>query len=134
MRCVLILISLLCLLGAAPETASRNIKISEQWVNQTSAPRAELHVLIANTELRADRLLRGSTPVAEKVAIYNQLGKEVGSFTIPGRAEFVIGADFPRIELIGLRRTLSAPASFRLLLVFEQAGKVSIDVLIKSSH
>jgi hypothetical protein len=49
---------------------------------------------------------------------------------IPGRAEFVIGGDFPRIELIGLTEILRDHASFNLLLVFEQAGKISIHVVV----
>jgi copper(I)-binding protein len=121
------------LLAAAPETVRNNIKIANPRVQETNGPRAVLHVTIANMKGRADRLVRASTPVAESVAIWDQLGKQGSGFRIPGRAEFVIGSDLPRIELIGLTKTLSADASFHLLLVFEQAGKISVDVLVKSA-
>jgi copper(I)-binding protein len=133
MRYLIILVSLVGLLAAAPETVRNNIKIANPRVQETNGPRAVLHVTIANIEGRADRLVRASTPVAESVAIWDQLGKQGSGLRIPGRAEFVMGSDLPRIELIGLTKTLSADASFHLLLVFEQAGKISVDVLVKSA-
>jgi copper(I)-binding protein len=133
MRYPLVLVSLFGLLAAAPETVQRNIKIANPWVHETTGSRAVLHVTIANTEPRADRLLRASTPLAAKVAIWNQVGKEGGGFRIPGRAEFVIGGDLPRIELRGLTGSLHAHARFSLLLVFEQAGKITVDVLVDSA-
>ena len=133
MRYLLILVSLVGLLAAAPETVRNNIKIANPRVQETNGPRAVLHVTIANIEGRADRLVRASTSVGERVAIWDQLGKQGSGLRIPGRAEFVIGSDLPRIELIGLTKTLSADASFHLLLVFEQAGKISVDVLVKSA-
>ena len=131
MRYGVIVVCLLALVGAAPETVSRNIKIADPWVHATNGSSAVLHVRIVNTDRRSDRLLRASTPIAAKVAIWNQLGKEDGGFRIPGRAEFVIGGYLPRIELIGLTEVLRADASFHLLLVFEQAGKISVDVLVE---
>jgi copper(I)-binding protein len=130
MRYLVIVMGLL-LLAAAPETVIKNIRIANPRVQETNGPRALLHVTIANIEGKADRLVRASTPVAAKVSIWNQLGKEGLGLTIPGRAEFVIGSDMPRIELIGLTRSLNAEASFHLLLVFEQAGKISVDVLVE---
>jgi copper(I)-binding protein len=132
MRYVLIVASLFGLSAAASETVWRNIRIANPWVHETSGKSALLHVTIANTEGRADRLLRASTPIAAKVAIWNQQGKEGGGIRIPGRAEFVIGGDFPRIELVGLTESLRAHASFNLLLVFEQAGKISFDVHVET--
>ena len=132
-RCLLMLVGLVGLLAAAPETVRKNIKIANPRVQETTGPRAVLHVTIANIQGRADRLLRASTPVAESVAIWDQLGKQGGGLRIPGRAEFVIGNELPRIELVGLTKTLSADASFHLLLVFEQAGKISVDVLVETA-
>jgi copper(I)-binding protein len=133
MRYLVVLAGLVGLLAAAPETVHKNIKIANPRVQETSGPRAVLHVTIANIQGRADRLLRASTPVAQSVAIWDQLGKQGAGLRIPGRAEFVIGSDLPRIELVGLTKTLSADASFNLLLVFEQAGKISVDVLVETA-
>jgi len=132
---------LLCVLGfcavlvggaaaATRETVQRNIHILGPWVQATSASRVRLHLTIANTGVRADRLVRVATSLASKVSILDQEGREGGGLTIPGGAEFVIGGNVPGIELIGLRRTLAPAEKFNLLLVFERAGKVYVDVVV----
>lgn len=133
MRYVHVVVGLvgLGLAAAAPETISGNIKIANPWVHQTSDARVVLHMTIANIDRGADRLIRAATPVATKVAIYNQVGKEGRGLMIPGRAEFVIGDDYPRVELIGLTEALRTGSSFHLLLVFEQAGKIGVNVQVE---
>ena len=122
--------------AAMPEMQWKNIKIVNPLVHETVATRAVLHVTIANMAARADRLVRASTPFAARVAIWDQLGNEKSGLTIPGRAEFVIGTIVgyvPRIELIGLTVALRANSSFKLLLVFEHAGKISVDVTVEQA-
>jgi copper(I)-binding protein len=119
-----------------PETQWKNIKIVNPWVHETDGTRAVLHVTIANMDARADRLVRASTPIAARVAIWDQLGNDKSGLTIPGRAEFVIGmivGYVPRIELIGLTAALRVNTGFKLLLVFEHAGKISVDVSVEQA-
>ena len=127
------LVSLLALSAATPDIVFKHIKIANAWVHETNGSSAVLNVTIANTDGRADRLVRASTPIAAKVAIWNQLGQQGSGLSIPGRAEFVMreGGDVPRIELMGLTEELRAHATFNLLLVFEQAGKIRIDVAVE---
>jgi copper(I)-binding protein len=130
---LLVVVGLVVLSGAMPETQWKNIKIVNPWVYETDGARAVLHVTIANMAARADRLVRASTPIAASVGIWDQLGHDKSGLTIPGRAEFVIGTIVgyvPRIELIGLTAALRANTSFKLLLVFEHAGKISVDVTV----
>src|SRR5215831_19023848 len=134
MRYVLIVLTLFGLLGAAPEITVRNIRLSDPWVYETSASSTLVNVVIANIASRSDRLLRASTPIAAKVALWNQDAKVGSGLGIPGRAEFVIGGDFPRIELIGLTEILRPDTTFSLLLVFEQAGKITVDVRVKGAR
>jgi copper(I)-binding protein len=126
-----VVVGLIVLLAAMPGSVAPSIQIADPWVRETSEARALLHVRIANIDRRADRLLRASTPIAKQVAIWDEQGKQNGGFRIPGRAEFVIGGDYPRIELIGLTGALHASANFHLLLVFEQAGKMTVDVAVQ---
>jgi periplasmic copper chaperone A len=129
MRRLIVLFSLLVLLASAPETVSRNIQIADPWVHETSEASALLHVTIANIDRRTDRLLRARASIAARVEIRDQNG-HVGGFAIPGHAEYVIGDGFPRIVLLGLVENLRAQSSFDLLLVFERAGKVTVQVPI----
>jgi copper(I)-binding protein len=137
MRCVLFLLALLLPLPAgtqpaAQETVQKHIRIVKAWVRETSQWRTALHVTIANTGDRADRLVRVATSVAKRVVISDQEGREGAGLTIPGSAEFVIGNGEPRIELIGLKRRLQAHERFNLLLVFDQAGKIHVDVQVET--
>ena len=135
MRYVLILLGGLGLLpagaAAAQETVQSHIRIVKPWVRETSAWRAVLNVTIANAGDRADRLVRVATTIAKRVVIADQEGREGAGLTIPGSAEFVIGSSAPRIELVGLKKPLAANERFYLLLVFEQAGKVRVDVRVE---
>ena len=76
--------------------------------------------------------MRVVTSIAKRVVISDQEGREADGLTIPGSAEFVIGNGDPRIELVGLKRRLQAHERFTLLLVFDQAGKVSVDVQVET--
>jgi periplasmic copper chaperone A len=129
MRPLIVLFGLLVLVASAPETVSRNIRIVDPWVHETREATALLHVTIANIDRRTDRLLRARASIGAKVEIRDQNGHE-GGFAIPGHAEYVIGDGFPRIVLLGIAETLRAQSSFDLLLVFERAGKVTIQVPI----
>jgi|GraSoiStandDraft_16_1057320.scaffolds.fasta_scaffold297352_1 copper(I)-binding protein len=136
MRCVLFLVGLIGLLAtdasAVVETVQGRIKIMQPWVHETSGTQAILRVTIANTGAKADRLVRVSTPVADKVLILDQQSNEGSGLLIPGRSELVMGViDLPRIELVGLTKSLKASDTFHLLLVFKQAGKVIVNVLVE---
>src|SRR5438552_799376 len=121
-RCALFLVSLIGLLAtdasAVQETVQGRIKIMQPWVHETSGTQAILRVTIANTGPKADRLVRVSTSIADKVLILDQQSNEGSGLVIPGRSELVMGAGAPRIELIGLTQSLKASDSFHLLLVF----------------
>ena len=118
--------------AAARETVHKHIRVLKAWVHETSQWRTTLHVTIANTGDRADRLVRVATSIAKRVVIADQEGKEGAGLTIPGSAEFVIGSGAPRIELVGLRKKLHARERFSLLLVFAQAGKVNVEVIVET--
>jgi copper(I)-binding protein len=114
------------------ETIHKHIRIAKAWVHETNEWRTALHVTIANTGDRADRLVRVTTLVAKRVVISDQEGREADGLRIPGSAEFVIGNGDPRIKLVGLKRRLQAHERFTLLLVFDQAGKISVDVQVET--
>ncbi len=116
-------------LALVAPTSRTVIQIEDAWVHETNGPRAVLNLRITSAGAKGDRLLRVSTGLAETV-IFNQLGQETEELAIPADAVWVMGADVPRIELIGLTRALKAPETFPLLLVFERTGKVRLEVRV----
>jgi len=135
-RYTLLAIGLLGLLGSwlaiASQTSRPNIEIVDPWVYETTGPTAMLHATITNIGVKGDRLIRASAGLAASVAILNALGQQGDGFMIPADAEFVIGADVPRVELIGLTRSLKARDTFQLLLVFQRAGKARVNVRVEA--
>jgi periplasmic copper chaperone A len=119
-------------LGLVAKTSATDIQIVDAWVHETAEPRAVLHLRITSAGAKGDRLVRVSTSLAAKTAIFNQLGQKAEDLVIPAGSEWVMGADSPRIELIGLTRPLKAPETFDLLLGFERAGKVNLNVRVET--
>jgi copper(I)-binding protein len=114
-------------------TSPTGIHIEDAWVEETNDRRAVLHLKIASTGAIADRLVRGSTELAERVAFFNQLGQASDDILIPADSNWVMGTDAPRIELIGLTQSLKAPGNFAVLLVFERAGKIGHNVRVEGA-
>ena len=117
-------------LGSVAGAAPTDIQIVDAWVHETAGTQVVLHLTIRNVGVKGDRLVRVATSVAEKTVIFNQSGRQAGDLVIPGGSEWMIGTDVPRIELVGLTRSLKAPELFDLLLGFERAGKVRLTVRV----
>ena len=107
-----------------------DIQISESWVHETSASRATLHVRINNSGMHSDQLMRAATRVAADVAIRDVFAQPSEGLILQADSELVFGKDFPRMELIGLKESLKAKDRFQLLLVFQRAGKLVINVRV----
>jgi copper(I)-binding protein len=137
MRSTLLVAGLLGLLAGwlalGPNSARTHVEIADPWVEEGRGPQAVLHVKITNTGVWGDRLLRISTRRAEKVSILDRQGKEGAGLWVPADSELVIGTGTPRIELIGLTKPLIANEALDLLFVFEQAGKMSVNVAVEKS-
>ena len=135
MRYVLLSIGLFGGLIGCPalvaKTSSADIQIKDAWVHETIGSRAVLHLRITSAGAKGDRLVRVSTNLAQKSVIFNQVGQRAESLRIPAGSEWVMGSDIPRIELIGLTRSLQAPETFGVLLVFERTGKVGLNVRVE---
>jgi copper(I)-binding protein len=137
-RCITVAMSLVGLLAAEAnaqhETVRAPINIEHPSVMETSQQRAIVNLTIGNSGLRADRLLRAAASIAEDVVIFDQVGNEGNGLPIPGLSELILGAGTPRIELIGVTRALKSPDTFNLLLVFRDAGKIVVKVIVEDER
>ena len=87
-------------------------------------PRAVLHLRIKTTGTRGDQFVRASGELAHRIVIIDHQGKETRALSIPADSTWVMEADAPRVELVGLTRALKAGDTFGIQLVFERAGKI----------
>jgi copper(I)-binding protein len=120
-------------LGVLAKTSRTDIQIEDAWVQETNEWRAVVHLKIVSTGKIADRIVRGSALIAERVAFYDQFGKPSRELLIPADSHWVLGDGSPRIELIGITQPIKSASSFSLLLVFNTAGKIWRTVRIEAA-
>lgn len=97
---------------------------------------AEVLLRIVNNGSSDDRLLGGSTEVAETIEIHEMtmdgdvmsMGPIEGGLTIAAGQTVDMGTDGYHVMLIGLRQDLRDGDQFQLSLDFEQAGTVTLTV------
>jgi copper(I)-binding protein len=111
-------------LGLGPKSSAAHIQIEDAWVHETTEPRAVLHLRIKTTGTRGDQFVRASGELAHRIVIIDHQGKETRALSIPADSTWVMEADAPRVELVGLTRALKAGDTFGIQLVFERAGKI----------
>jgi copper(I)-binding protein len=119
--------------ASAHEITVRSLKIVHPWVYETEERQIALHAKIRNTGEAADRLLGASTAIADRISILDANDKETTGIPIPARGEISLQSGGPQIVLIGLKKHLFAYDNFDLVLVFRNAGRVTIDVLVEEA-
>jgi copper(I)-binding protein len=120
-------------LGLGPKSSPAHIQIEDAWVHETTESRAVLHLRIKSTGARGDQFVRASAELAQRIVIINQQGKETRALGMPAGSTWVMEADSPRVELVGLTRALKAGDTFGIQLVFEWAGKIQHVVRVVGS-
>jgi copper(I)-binding protein len=100
---------------------------------------AAAFMTITNSGAEADRLLGGSTDVAQVVEVH-EMAQDNGmmrmqplpeGLEIPAGGEVLLESGGLHLMLIGLTRDLVPGSSYALTLEFEQAGEVEIDVAVQ---
>jgi copper(I)-binding protein len=119
--------------AAAHETKHKSLTVIHPWVHETETPEATLHIRIKNTGRAAERLLRATSPLADKIVVLDPQGKESKGLVISGRGELSMKAGGPQIVLTGIRKALRAYDYFDLTLVFEKAGEVRVEVMVEEA-
>jgi copper(I)-binding protein len=129
-----LVLAALSVAASAHEIAVRSLKIVHPWVYETEERQTALHAKIRNTGKAADRLLGATTAIADRISILDAHGKETTGIPIPARGEISLQSGGPQIVLMGLKKHLIAYDSFDLVLVFRDAGQVTIDVLVEETE
>jgi copper(I)-binding protein len=106
------------------------------WENLEGVP---VSLLIRNDGDEDDRLLGGSTPIAESVALRRTLlahGRPTlasipGGIAIPAGAALNLEPGKSHLALLGLRTSLVQGETFPLTLRFERAGEVTVTARVR---
>jgi periplasmic copper chaperone A len=118
-----------------------DIKIDHAWAPAAAAAsNSAAYMRLVDTGTKADELVSASSPMAQKVQLH-VFNVENGIYgmhpvtaiaVMPGAAATFLRPGSAHVMLEGLKQPLKSGESFRLSLIFKNAGKVQIDVPVKT--
>jgi copper(I)-binding protein len=133
----------LLMVAAVPAFAqSSSIQIETPWARATpgGATTGAAYMTIDNKSKSADRLTGASSDVAKRLQIHEmkvvngvmKMREITGGLSLPAGGSVTLKPGGYHVMLIGLNKALKEGEKFPLTLVFEKAGKVSIEVPVQS--
>jgi periplasmic copper chaperone A len=134
---ILIAIAVAVWASASPTLAEESVRISDAWARASvlaSRPVAS-YVTIKSTS--DDTLIGASTPIAEKVMIHAvekdgdiSRMKHIETLELPSGERFTLAPGGMHLMLMGLQDKLSEGTTFPMMLSFENAGEIKIEVSV----
>lgn len=107
------------------------------YATPTGAKTAAAYLTIVNHGTSADRLVGASTPLADRLQFHQETNdngimrmRELPSVTVDPGSSVTLKPGGMHIMMIGLNQQLKERQSFPLVLEFEKAGKITLQVPI----
>ena len=118
-------------LAAGPARAGGRgaIVVEAPWAKPSVTEAAAVFMILRNDGGRADRLVGGATPVAERVILREYDGSPLEFYELLPRRPVILRPGRRYIALRGLKRLLSVDDEFPLTLRFAEAD--AFDVTVK---
>jgi copper(I)-binding protein len=130
----LVLLGPLSLALAPPALAQAllrgTITVEGPWAKPSVTEAAAVFMTLRNDGGRADRLVGGTTPIAERVILRELDGSPLEYFDLLPRRPVMLKPGRRYIALRGLKRLLAIDDSFPLTLRFAEAGTLDIVVTV----
>ena len=142
-RIVVPVVASIALAVAAPaaDTAKvGDIAIDQPWARASlgNAPNSAAYMILQNTGAVPDRLIGGSTPVATQVQLHTHVMeggvakmRPVDAIEVAPGQPTVLEPGGAHVMLQGLTQKLEEGTTMPLTLVFEHAGKVTLEVPVE---
>lgn len=137
-------IVILVLVGCS---STGGIELTDAWarpggghgmVGDMQGANSAVYMVIRNHSANNDVLLMAESDIAEAVELHKSEMKDgimtmnpVESIEIPAGGQVELAPGGLHIMLIGLKKELKTGEKFTITLVFEKAGKQTIDILVK---
>lgn len=118
------------------------IDVDDAWARTTvnGMNMGGVFMEIENETAKADYLVGGSSPVAERVEVHTHINEDgvmkmreiKGGLALPVNQEVKLKPGAAHVMLMGLKKPLQAGEHFPLTLKFKYAKPVTVDVEVKS--
>jgi copper(I)-binding protein len=133
-----------CAIAAAPDGHAHEVKSGSFQIFHPSAPatakeakNAPVFMSIDNHGTAPDQLLGAESPIAERVELHRHdtengatRMRPVDAVDLPPGQSVKLKASGVHLMLVGLRQALVEYGSFRMTLIFANAGRVDVEVQI----
>jgi copper(I)-binding protein len=106
------------------------VTVHDPWAKPSVTEAAAMFLALANAGPRADRLLGGATPIAERVILREIDGSPLDYIEIEPRRPVVLQPGRRYIALRGLKRLLAVDDRFPMSLHFAEAGTLDFSVVV----
>lgn len=146
MRLLLPALLLLAALAAAPAAAhgygAGDVRVRHPWTRPTppGATVAAGYLEIRNSGRTPDRLTGASSSAAAAVEMHVMTRegdvvrmREVRNIEVPGRQRFVLDPKGSHLMLVGLKKPLAKGERVPLVLRFERAGEISVELEVQAA-
>lgn len=123
---------------AAPVTVGE-ITVSHAWARATPlrAKTGVIYLTLTNAGADDEQLVSASSPVAESAQVHSSMNdggvmkmSEVMNLDLPPGASVVLQPSATHLMLVNLTRRLAEGDRFPLVLTFQRAGKIEVEVLV----
>ena len=99
----------------------------------------EVYMTIRNTSARPDRIVAVSSPIATSANLQQRppggaVAAPVAAFVITPMQEVTLGPRGTHVHIGGLKVPLDGYAMFPLLLTFERAGQIEVEVMVEERN
>ncbi len=128
--------SLLCL---ASTTAFAQVKVEQAWARPTVPGQQGGGGFLSITSTSADRLVSGSTPLAERFELHTMAMKgdvmemrQVDAIELPAGKTVELKPGGLHVMFIGLKQALALGSKVPVTLKFEKAGEVKVEFDVMS--
>ncbi len=127
------------LLGLAATAALAQVKIEKAWARPTVPGQQGGGAFLSITSASTDRLLSGSTPLAERFELHSMAMKgdvmemrQVDAIELPAGKPVELKPGGLHVMFIGLKQPLALGSKVPVTLRFEKAGEVKVEFDVMS--
>jgi copper(I)-binding protein len=127
------------LLSLAATAALAQVKIEQAWARPTVAGQQGGGAFLSITSASADRLVGGSTPLAERLELHSMAMKgdvmemrQLDGIKLPAGKRVELKAGGLHVMFIGLKQPLALGSKVPVTLKFEKAGEVKVEFHVMS--
>ena len=126
-------------LALAHEFKIKDFEFIHPWTREPArgVKDAPVYMILRNTASTPDRIVAVSSPFATKGELRagkSEGERRVSAIPVPADAAVELNADRPHILLLGLTEPLDGYQYFPLILTFERAGQMEIEVYVEGPN